>query len=141
MTPRPMTLRQAWRRAAPSLVSACLLAAPLSLGGCLAQEDKGVGRRFDDESTPRCYERARFLEERALKAIRNANDPRWSERRRRELYDDALIDLRDARDMYEEELRENPGPPGREEILNEEFDRLSQTIEDTHRERPPDPVR
>lgn len=120
------------------LLAGSLLAGPLLLlCACVAQEDQGVGRRFDDESAPRCYERARFLEERALKSIRSANDPRWSERRRRELFDDALYDLREARDLYEAELRENPGPPGREEILNEEFERLSQTIEDTHRERPP----
>lgn len=113
-----------------------LLAAAL-LAGCLAQEDKGVGRRFEGEAQPRCYERARFLEERALRSIRDANDPRYSLRRQKELFDHALDDLREARDLYTEELADDPGPPERREVLELECERLNDTIERTHDERPP----
>ena len=106
------------------------------LAGCLAQEDRGVGRSFDHAEAPRCWERARFLEDRALKTLRESNAREWTPRRKRELVDQAISDLREARDLYAQELADDPGTPTKQRILEDEFDRLSDVIDRTHDARP-----
>lgn len=114
-----------------------LFASLVILAGCLAQEEKGIGRSdLDHAEAPRCYQRARFLEERALKTLRESNAREWAPRKKRELIDHALSDLREARDLYVEELADDPGTPTKQQILEDEFNRLSDTIDRTTLSRP-----
>jgi len=119
-------------RLAPLAVALALAGLPL---GCESPRDRPIGREIDHPSMPRSWQDARWLEEQGLDKIDLADRTR-AVPRRRELFDDALRYFRDARQLYVDELTHDPGPPERERNLEQEIERLSELIEETHRARP-----
>jgi hypothetical protein len=117
---------------------ACLaIFGALVLGpGCASQDDHTVGRPMEGEDTPRCYQRARFLEERGIEAFDKGSETQDLDRRKLK-YDEALSYFRQARTLYEEELLSDAtATPERRATCEREIDRLDTLIQRTHRARP-----
>ena len=113
-----------------------VLVAPLLLSGCAAQEDRERGRLMEHEDAPKSMQRARFYEEKALEQVRAGNSTK-KPGKRKELYDDALDLFRQARQLYEDELlRDQNATPERKRNLRAEIDRLSDVIDQIHKDRP-----
>ncbi len=115
-----------------------VLAGALSAGsaGCIAQDDRQIGREMANDDTPRCYQQARFLEERGLEAFEEGSAVE-KKSRRRELYDDAIRYFKDARQLYEDELVTAPdAPPERRRNAEREIERLDGLIMRTHKAKP-----
>lgn len=115
-----------------------LLAGALSAGitGCVAQDDRQIGREMAHDDVPRCYQQARFLEERGLEAL-DEGSATDKKSRRRELYDEAIRYFKDARQLYEEELVSAPdAPPERRRNAEREIERLDGMIARTHKAKP-----
>lgn len=110
-----------------------LLAAPLALGGCAAQEDRRRSRAEHD--VPSSLERARLLEERAIADVAAAND-KTDLGKRREYYDRAIAKLEEARELHTEELINDPGGPEEQRLIEQEIRRLDEQIAELHRVRP-----
>jgi hypothetical protein len=104
-----------------------------ALSGCAAPENKDP--RFDHVDVPDSFLHARDLENEALKLVADGNRIRHT-RRRREHLSRAISLLKDARQLYEDELVENGGNPERQRTIEAEMDRISDHIERVHRERP-----
>jgi hypothetical protein len=117
------------------LLGSILLALPVALTGCLAAEDRLVGRPLDVADVPDTFSQVRLLEERGLKELRTGNKQR-NERRRREHMDSAMAYFREARNMYVDELIHDPGTPDEQEYLEREIERLGDLIDHVHRLRP-----
>ncbi|MCO5169664.1 MAG: hypothetical protein M9894_25275 [Planctomycetes bacterium] len=116
------------------LALACALVAPAA--GCIAQDDRRIGREMAHDDLPRCYQRARFLEERGLEALDEGGAAR-SKERQRELYDQAIRYFRDAVGLYEDELiRDAQAPAERRRNAELEIERLEGMITRTHKARP-----
>ncbi len=116
------------------LVLAGALAAGIT--GCVAEDDRQIGREMENEDVPRCYQQARFLEERGLEAL-DEGSAVDKKSRRRELYDDAIRYFRDARQLYEDELIAAPeAPPERRRNAEREIERLDGMIMRTHKAKP-----
>ncbi|RMG15219.1 MAG: hypothetical protein D6731_08800 [Planctomycetota bacterium] len=124
------------RRAASFLLMAWLC---WSVPGC-ASRAHTLDRRPDLEDAPRCYAEAQELEARALTLIDRANRYR-DERRRREHLDRALELLREARQLYEDELVAGPEGELQRTTCEQELERLSDRIAGLVRERPARPAR
>lgn len=115
-----------------------VLSGALSLGvaACVAEDDRQIGREMTHDDVPRCYQRARFLEERGLEAL-DEGSAADKPSRRRELYDEAIRYFRDARALYEEELISSPSaPPERRRNAELEIQRLDDMIARTHKAKP-----
>ncbi len=110
-----------------------LLAAPLALGGCAAQEDQRRSRAEHD--VPASLEQARLLEERAIADVAAGND-KTDLAKRREYYDRAIGKLEQARDLHAEELINDPGGPEEQRLLEQEIRRLDDEIAELYRIRP-----
>ncbi|MDC3379316.1 hypothetical protein OAX78_03440, partial [Planctomycetota bacterium] len=106
-----------------------------ALVGCVAQEDRQIGRTIDHEDAPRSLQNARQFEELGIDAVANARNTDDT-RRKREYYDEALVNYREARQLYENELLDDRGTPEKQENLRAEIDRLSDEIERITRVKP-----
>ncbi len=113
------------------------LAWAVALGGagCVAQEDQAQGRRFEGKDVPRCWARAHFHENRAIKAVESANRTDGTARKR-ELFDEAIGNFRTAIELYEQELLDDPGTPDKQQTLRDEIARLEDMLERTYKARP-----
>jgi hypothetical protein len=111
---------------------AALLCLPVA--GCNTAETPS-GRPMANDDVPRSWERAHILEEKSITAQERAEQAK-SEKRRRELYDDAIASLKEARDLYVAELEAGGMPPERERNARAEFDRLGRVIEACYKKRP-----
>jgi hypothetical protein len=115
------------------LVVALVLAVVAGPVGCASSSS---GRVLDHEDMPRNFERVREMEDYALSLVERANRTRHPGRRR-DLMTRALEHLKEARQLYEDELVEEPATPARQATIEQEMERLSDHIERIHKERPP----
>lgn len=127
------------RSASQLAVSVLGLLAPVVLGGCQAPQRVYA----PDDTTPRCLEDARWWEKKAVRELEYAQLTD-SMRIRLEHIDNAIRDLKIARDYYYDELlgleheatRERPVPFGRRAGLDAQIDRLERQIDLVYLHRP-----
>lgn len=120
------------------LLGAALALTPALLpAGCASPDDRPRGRPgLENEDTPRCFQRARMLEERSLE-LEGRAERTESATRRRGLYDDAVAALKEAQGLYDQELLDTPGmPPERRANCEREAQRLAKEIERLYKRRP-----
>lgn len=115
------------------LLAALLLAIPMTFAGCAS--DNGGREHLENEDLPESFHRARELENQAFEQVEKGNRRRHAGKRRQH-FDSAIALLRQARDLYENELIENKGTVERRNTMEREMDRLSDEIAKLHKARP-----
>ena len=123
---------QRWGLALSHLALAGALLA--GAAGC-ASDSKAETHHIDHEDAPETLGEAQANEAKALKLVEAANR-KHDEVKRLALLDRALVYLRRARQLFEDELVKNPKNPERRRNLEAEIDRLSARISKVHRQRP-----
>jgi len=105
--------------------------------GCSTPDDCPRGRpNFENDDTPRCWQQARLLEDKSMAKVDRA-DATESTLRKKELYEDAIADLKEAQALYERELVDTSSmPPEQRRNAEAEIDRLAKEVERLYKRRP-----
>jgi hypothetical protein len=125
------------RRAIRALVLCGLLFVGGAGLGCSTPDDRPRGRpNFENDDTPRCWQQARLLEDKSMAKVERA-DATESTLRKKEFYEEAIADLKDAQALYERELVDTSNmPPERRRNAEAEIDRLAREVERLYKKRP-----
>lgn len=114
-------------------VAIAVLLGAVGLSGCASNQSGDL--RFEHEDVPDSFLRAREFENESLKLVASGNRTRHTGRRR-EFFNRAISLLREARQLYEDELVYRKSNDERQRTIEFEMDRISDRIAALYKDRP-----